>query len=349
MSNVKNILNRIITINHQRPIILRRNNVLLRSLYIYSQREIPKTSSNRQFMYGVYRLYIVNRNRNIYLRRRNPYIINLYNSLSKILDAINNNANTINMNINTSKKCAVLIGINYKNSSNELGGCENDVYQTKQILMQQYKISEKNILVLTEKEHLKPTYKNIIYAINWLVDKNRSGYNNIWFQYSGHGYYVRDTNSEEEDGRDETIVTLDMKLITDDLLNSLLIARLKQNTNAFLLMDCCHSGTIFDLEYQYKNLPSVKRLPSKLNCRNKNIVCISGCKDNQTSADAWFGNKWNGTMTKYFLQVLRENKYNIYTKNLVVKMRNYLIANRFTQIPMLTTSKIISNTQKFTF
>ena len=152
--------------------------------------------------------------------------------------------------IKINKKAALLIGINYQGTPNELGGCENDIYDMKAKLIVNYGILEDDILVITEKESKKPTYANMMYGINWLVEKNRQGYKNIWFQYSGHGYFKKDTNGDELDGRDECLVTVDTKFITDDVLNTNLVNRMSDDVNMICIMDCCHSGTIMDLKYK---------------------------------------------------------------------------------------------------
>ena len=205
--------------------------------------------------------------------------------------------------IKINKKAALLIGINYQGTRNELGGCENDIYDMKAKLMVNYGILEEDILVLTEKEAKTPTYTNIIYGMNWLVEKNRQGYKNIWFQYSGHGYFKKDKNGEELDGRDECLVTVDDKFITDDVLNTNLISRMSSDVNMICIMDCCYSGTILDLKYKYKT-----RGVCELQYNNKdgkNIISIAGCRDDQTSADAWFSNKWNGALTKKLMTGIR--------------------------------------------
>ena len=247
------------------------------------------------------------------------------------------------------KKAAVLIGINYTNTSSALGGCENDIYATRNVLINQYGYKSSDIRVLTESETRKPRYSEILSAISWLVQKNKEGFKELWFQYSGHGYYLKDGNSDEVDGRDECIITLDHRAITDDMLAARLANQISDNTKLTCIMDCCHSGTIFDLRYKYPGTSAsqVQQQHSKTTNRNKQIMCISGCRDPQTSADAWLNNKWQGAMTKFFLQTLRENNYNMPVISLVTKMRQYLSASRFTQVPMLTTSQQIQNTTPF--
>ena len=48
-------------------------------------------------------------------------------------------------------KLALLIGINYIGTPQQLSGCINDITETKKILKEVYKYEEKNIVSLTDK------------------------------------------------------------------------------------------------------------------------------------------------------------------------------------------------------
>ena len=76
---------------------------------------------------------------------------------------------------------------------------------------------------------------------------------------------------------------------------------------------------------------------------------ISGCQDNQTSADSYNrkDKKWEGAMTKAFLQSLKKNDYQITCAELLEDMREHLKQNKFTQYPQLCSSNPISRMQIF--
>ena len=212
-------------------------------------------------------------------------------------------------------------------------------------LIAEYGILKEDILVLTESETMRPTYANIIYGMNWLIEKNKQGYKNIWFQYSGHGYYKKDKNGDELDGRDECVVTSDGRFITDDDLNTNLISRMSGDVNMICIMDCCNSGTLLDLKYKYKT-----RGVCELQYNNKdgaNIISISGCRDDQTSADAWFSNKWNGALTRKLMKILERSKYSITNMNLLTELQSDLRSDGFTQRPVITTSRRITDNTPF--
>jgi hypothetical protein len=67
---------------------------------------------------------------------------------------------------------------------------------------------------------------------------------------------------------------------------------------------------------------------------------ISGCTDNQTSADAVFNHKPNGAMTWAFLESLKENP-NVSWRELVKNMRSKLRSSQFTQIPQISSGTFV--------
>ena len=90
----------------------------------------------------------------------------------------------------------------------------------------------------------------------------------IIFYYSGHGTSTTSTDHTEEDGRDENFVFAGGYLKDDDFAKIL-----EDNFHCdhlSLIADCCHSGTIFDLE----------KLPENISSK---ICSLSSCSDSQTS------------------------------------------------------------------
>ncbi|CCA70201.1 hypothetical protein PIIN_04140 [Serendipita indica DSM 11827] len=139
--------------------------------------------------------------------------------------------------------------------------------------------------------------ENIITQLKWLVEGAQEG-DRLLLHYSGHGYQRPTRSSTEDDFFDETIVpedcpypdALDGKvkeecpvdcqcppgatycwkrsyngMIRDNELRDLLVKSLPKGVKLLAMFDCCHSGTMVDLQYQYKHRPNRKknRLPSK--------------------------------------------------------------------------------------
>lgn len=239
----------------------------------------------------------------------------------------------------TNKKFALIIGINYVGTSSELSGCINDANNLKKFLMEKAGYALENILMLADDNiHTKPTKQNILNSFATLVNKaNNEGVNEIWLSYSGHGSYEYDAGGDENDYYDEVICPVDYStsgMIIDDYIYDNLVCKLPQNVTLFSIMDCCHSGTIYDLPCLYTTTYTSN------NTKNKhvaNVISISGCKDSQTSADAYINNSYQGAMTWSFLNALANANDNINLIELVDNMR-ILLKNEYTQIPMLAVS-----------
>lgn len=214
-------------------------------------------------------------------------------------------------------KRALLIGINYRDVAGAtLQGCLNDVDNMKYTLMSYYGFAESDIVVLrddAQSEASHPTAQNIITNLVDLIS-NSSKYEEIWIHYSGHGSQIRDRNGDEKSGYDSVIVPADFQsvgVITDDLLYTI-ISRSK--TKTYMLFDSCNSGTVCDLVYSYEYLGGNRYSRTQNNrafLSNQNIYMISGSKDTQTSADAYFPktNSFGGAFTTCFLNAIQKNNY----------------------------------------
>jgi hypothetical protein len=237
-------------------------------------------------------------------------------------------------------KVAVLIGINYIGQDGELNGCINDIHNVKNVLITKYGYLEENIRVLTdlsESNEMKPTKQNILNELNNLVLNTQMS--ECWVHYSGHGTYISDRSRDESDRRDECLCPLDYSsagLIVDDDLCKI-FQKMKLNVKCTVFFDACHSGTALDLPFLYNTLHNVYTTQNR-NVFNANIVFISGCLDNQTSADAYISNQSQGAMTASLLTTLEQFNYTISISNLVKNMRVYLKNNYFTQVPQLCLS-----------
>ncbi|KAL3796555.1 hypothetical protein HJC23_009686 [Cyclotella cryptica] len=154
----------------------------------------------------------------------------------------------------TGTKRAVLIGINYTGQSGALSGCHNDIKHIAQYLQKVHGFCKQNMtLLLDNGKDQEPNYSNIIMALERVARESRPG-DTVWFHYSGHGGRLPDNSNEEQDGYDETIIPLDFKRrgqIRDDDLLKYFVKPMKRGVTVNCVMDCCHSGTVLDLPYQF--------------------------------------------------------------------------------------------------
>mmetsp|Transcript_11345 Transcript_11345/g.20871 ORF Transcript_11345/g.20871 Transcript_11345/m.20871 type:complete len:316 (+) Transcript_11345:207-1154(+) len=152
-------------------------------------------------------------------------------------------------------KRAVLIGINYVgHDPGELSGCHNDVANISKYLKGCLGFEQDNMMVLMDDHrHEEPTYRNIMRAFDWIVSESQPG-DTVWIHYSGHGGRLEDQDGDEEDGYDETLCPIDFQTagqIRDDDLLKHLVKPMKKGVLMTCLMDCCHSGTVLDLPYNF--------------------------------------------------------------------------------------------------
>ena len=236
-------------------------------------------------------------------------------------------------------KKALLVGINYTGTSSELYGCINDVNCIKERISSKGFTSINTITDLTTK---KPTRDNIISEFKSLLVNSQAG-DLLFFLYSGHGSYALDRNGEEADGYDELIVSSDSKGISDDELKKIIQQNLKQNVTLFAMFDSCFSGSVLDLRYQYMDSLNYDKYTEndKQAITVGNVFMISGCTDDQTSADAVFNNKENGAMTWSLLESLKQ-KPNDSWRELVKNMRDILKTSEFDQIPQFSSGSFVN-------
>lgn len=251
-------------------------------------------------------------------------------------------------------KLALLIGINYTGTNAVLRGCINDVKNIKNKLIENFGYKEENIKTLTDDTDMKPTANNIVMQLYEMVIKanNNSDIKELWFSYSGHGTAIVDSNSDEDDGKDECLVPLDYArsgVVTDDLLHHI-ISMLNADKKMICIIDACHSGTSFDLPFRHVFNENENVIENQHNRVKANVISISGCLDTQTSADAYgleSSSSFSGAMTSSLLHSLENSEYTITCVDLLREMREYLKSKNFSQVPQLCSSKHLSSNTFF--
>jgi hypothetical protein len=276
---------------------------------------------------------------NNYISKYNYILSALKNELNANILKINNFIPTVVAIDNTKQKRALLIGINYTGTANELQGCINDVLSVNYKLIQN---GFADINIMTDLTPIIPTRNNILTALTTLLESAQSG-DSLCFFYSGHGTYTRDNNGDETTGYDQCIVPCDLNIITDDELKAVIQKKLKPNVTLLAMFDSCFSGSVLDLRYSYMDGNNYDKFTenAKESETISTVLMISGCTDNQTSADAVMNNKPNGAMTWALLEALKQTP-NCTWRELVQTMRTLLKASQFTQIPLISSGKFES-------
>ncbi len=143
--------------------------------------------------------------------------------------------------------------------------------------------------------------------------------------YSGHGGQFEDENGDEADGLDETWVLYDRQVIDDELYQRW--ASFAEGVRIVVLSDSCHSGSVVRAQLA-SGPPGVlanvytggRFMPEDVNLRDNaarkplydevlattpkegeaalkaRLLLLSGCQDNQTSADGDRNGLFTGTL-----------------------------------------------------
>lgn len=285
------------------------------------------------------------------------------------------------------RKKALLVGINYFGSNNELRGCVNDIKNMSNFLNSRFGYSYDDMVILTDDQNQRnkiPTKENIIRAMQWLVKDARPN-DSLVFHYSGHGGVTKDLDGDEDEGYDEVIYPVDFQQaghIVDDDMHAIMVRSLPPGCKLTALFDSCHSGTALDLPFVYSTKGVVKEpnlwkdagtdafgafmeyergniggaissigglLKKVTNLSSSNrqqvinikaspadVISISGCKDDQTSADALINNNATGAMSWAFIKTMTDMPEQSYL-SLLNNMRTLLKA-KYSQKPQLSSS-----------
>jgi hypothetical protein len=180
---------------------------------------------------------------------------------------------------------------------------------------------------------------------------------------------VPDDDGDEADSRDEILCPTDLDWkdpLTDDWLRTTFDG-LREGVGFTVIMDCCHSGTNTraiappDAPVKQRFLPSPwdlvasesgRRLKGKVTTelrrsspsarKKKDIVSadmpeilITGCRDTQTSADAFIDGSYTGALTFGLVQAMRQGKGALTYRQLHDRASAVLNAKRFEQVPQL--------------
>jgi hypothetical protein len=235
------------------------------------------------------------------------------------------------------KGIALTVGLNavdpdhYGGWSGPLNACEADA-QDLQAVAKSCKFKVQTLLTAAA------TRDKITNEISKAASELTSG-DIFLLTYSGHGGQIPDLSGDEPDDMDETWCLFDGELLDDEL--QLLLAKFSAGVRILVLSDSCHSGTVTRMAYYHNTLISLgfsikgqpvvyRYLPPEIALRTyrensafymklqrdlmerktslqlkASVLLISGCQDNQYSADGTF----NGLFTAQLLRVWNSGKF----------------------------------------
>lgn len=279
------------------------------------------------------------------------------------------------------KSKALLIGINkYRNPGSDLNGCINDIQDAAELLTSKYSFPMESIRMLTDN---RATKQNIIERLDWLIYGLQPGDRAVLW-YSGHGAQIATRDSTQElDGLDEIICCHEFDweagLITDKEFQNK-FRYIPPGVKFMWISDSCHSGDLnrdvpdsaykkkktikppADLAWRITAYKHSNDLSKKLVFNGKSMICsmkngvlrtgsdaivlISGCKDNQTSSDAWFDGRYNGALSYNLLKVLKEAPSMVITK-VIEEVTNRLQKGNYEQQPQVCGNIDYASTHAF--
>ena len=159
---------------------------------------------------------------------------------------------------------------------------------------------------------LNPKKSNFLAKLDFFFSTVKS---ELVIYYTGHGTQVKDTNGDEEDGFDEALVFVDGNVIDDTLVETLI--KQKNSTNkCVLISDCCHSGTIWDLQggdIRGRKLPD-------------GVMSMSAASDRQTAKQTVVERLDQGMFTYNLMKILKSEpdlSANECKKKLATSLRTY--------------------------
>jgi hypothetical protein len=236
------------------------------------------------------------------------------------------------------KRRALLIGINYYGTPYQLSGCITDVQSLNDKFCSSYDIE-----IITDLTNKKPTKSVILSEFSALLESANSG-DTVLFAFSGHGSCTTDLNRDEIDGQDEMVISCDLYGVMDDDFKTIIRQKLKTGATLVALFDSCHSGSILDLKYSYPSYTVSVSSPLDTMDTAGTVILISGCLDDQTSAEAdmLVSGKVSGAMTWSLLETLKQYPTGLTWNALLTNMRTLLNSSGFNQIPQLSSGRTLN-------
>jgi hypothetical protein len=245
---------------------------------------------------------------------------------------------------------ALCVGINdYPLQDSDLHGCVNDARGWADVLVDVAGFDRGDIRVLLDDDATK---RAMLRELDRLLDGLGTGDIAV-FAYSGHGTYVADESSDEV--YDEALCPYDAKddLIIDDELRTR-FDTIPRGATVTVLLDSCFSGSAT------RALPGVgaagNRLskslpPSRLGRREIDVVnaqpratrrersmpevLMSGCQENQESADDLIDGVWGGAMSANAIRLIRAMNGRVSWQRLHRELVDDLATAQYSQVPQL--------------
>jgi hypothetical protein len=151
---------------------------------------------------------------------------------------------------------ALIIGINYSEETPfYIPGCQNDAWNMIRYLKACHGFQDDDIAILMDNgESKEPTRQNILKAFHRFAFSVKPG-DAAFFYYAGHGKSSVNEGLDDESAEfDQVMLPMDFVEtggIVDDEIFRVLLIPLQSGVQVTAVVDCCHSGSIFDLPFEF--------------------------------------------------------------------------------------------------
>jgi hypothetical protein len=263
-------------------------------------------------------------------------------------------------------KKALLMGLNrYRVPGADLRGCVNDVLDLGTVLEGVFGFEPSDITTLIDYDATKAAMQREMEAFV----RGAAAEDTLFLHYSGHGSNVPDKDGDEADHRDEILCPTDLDWedpLTDDWIRDL-FDEMPEGTKLTVIMDCCHSGTVTrrieppgpsesidrflpcpldlvaveagrTLRGDIQSLRKAKKreaVASDIVDVDIPEVLITGCRDTQTSADAFIDGDYHGALTYSLVTAMRQVGGTITYRDLHDRATELLAGGGYSQVPQL--------------
>ena len=167
------------------------------------------------------------------------------------------------------RKFSLLIGCNYKREVGALKKSHDDIHMVKDYIVNVFGFPEDEdymTVLIDDKKHKNPTYKNILKAMKLIALRSRPG-DAVFIQYSGHGGRLVDLGTRTADCYDEIIVPSDFQskgFITDKAIFQSLLVPMAEDVTVTMILDSCDTGVMMDLPFSWGTLNDDTGLQAKV-------------------------------------------------------------------------------------
>jgi hypothetical protein len=242
---------------------------------------------------------------------------------------------------------AVISGINdYKYSPyDRLRGCVEDAQQFNLLALNYLGFEPDGVTLLLDSQATAQRIKNMI---DMAVAAALPGDRVLW-THSSHG--TNEPDPYQADGLQELLCCYDTQeqdgkwnsktVISAEYIGRM-IGRLNPEAHMDIILDCCYapeggqlklmSRNYYRARYLYKPLKGTATGPPIKTKMPPNVCLWSACESDQTSADAYIDNRWQGAFSAAFRKFFKAGRSR---SDIIYYARKWLRDNRYDQVPHL--------------